>query len=139
MKKKYCAIDRERVFKLERFYRSNGYTHMTFVCLSTTMDSSSSDDDDIIVALLLKKRKRVKRSKWVHEINSSRVEKGEFISLFPELLCFEDKFKSYFRVYPAQFYDILALVRQDITKENTLLRTSITAEERLALCLRYVY
>ena len=48
----------------------------------------------------------------------------------------EVKFKEYFRMSSNQFEQLLSLIKDDIEKKEVNYRESISAEERLALCLR---
>lgn len=96
-------------------------------------DSSyDTDDDNILLALTVCKRKR----KWVHEVNTKRNEYGEYHHLMKQLRGDETKFIEYFRVNITQFDSILHIIKDDIEKKNLNYRKSISAEERLAVCLR---
>ena len=48
----------------------------------------------------------------------------------------EVKFKEYFRMSSNQFEQLLSLIKDDIEKKEVNYRENISAEERLALCLR---
>ena len=66
-----------------------------------------------------------------------RREFGEFHHLMKQLRQDEVKFKGYFRMISNQFEQLLSLIKDDIEKKEANCRESISAEERLALCLRY--
>ena len=62
---------------------------------------------------------------------------GEFHTLMPELRQDEKHFYIYFRMPSECFDEILSLIKEDITKMDTNYREAISAEERLAITLRY--
>ena len=65
-----------------------------------------------------------------------RRESGEFHHLMKQLRQDEIKFKEYFRMSSNQFQQLLSLIKDDIEKKEVNYRDSISAEERLAFCLR---
>jgi len=65
-----------------------------------------------------------------------RRESGEFHHLMKQLRQDEIKFKEYFRMSSNQFQQLLSLIKDDIEKKEVNYRDSISAEERLVLCLR---
>jgi hypothetical protein len=79
---------------------------------------------------------RRKRRKWVHEMNVERKEFGEFHTLMAELRQDEKRFSIYFRIPSECVDDILILIKEDITKMDTIYREAIPAEERLSITLR---
>ena len=62
--------------------------------------------------------------------------RGEFHSQVQELQCYPDRFYQYFQMTIQKFDELLVMVMKSIAKENTNWRHSISAEERLAVCLR---
>ena len=91
-----------------------------------------SDDEVLLLYAVGNKRER----KWVHEVDMKRREFGEFHHLMKQLRQDEVKFKEYFRMSSNQFEQLLSLIKDDIEKKEVNYRESISAEERLALCLR---
>jgi len=91
-----------------------------------------SDDEVLLLYAVGNKRER----KWVHEVNMKRREFGEFHHLMKQLPLDEVKFKEYFRMSSNQFENILSHIKDEIEKKEVNYRESISAEERLALCLR---
>ena len=77
-----------------------------------------------------------KRRLWVHEINEARSEYGEYHHLMPQLREDEEKFRDYFRMSSSTFDSLLEYIKEDITKQNTNFRNSISAEERLVVAIR---
>ncbi|CAL8268376.1 unnamed protein product [Boreogadus saida] len=65
-----------------------------------------------------------------------RSELGEFHHLLQELRLDDDRFKRYFRLSVAMFDDLLARVGARISRQDTNYRRSISAAERLSICLR---
>ncbi|KAG8227282.1 hypothetical protein J437_LFUL014536 [Ladona fulva] len=62
------------------------------------------------------------------------------MNMVQEELAVEDRlaFKNFLRMTEEQFGEILDLVRDDIRKEDTVMRTLISPEKRLALTLRFL-
>ncbi|KAK0153938.1 hypothetical protein N1851_003967 [Merluccius polli] len=85
-----------------------------------------------------RERRRNARRLWVHHINRSRTELGEFHRLLQELRLDDDRFQRYLRSTPAQFDDLLARIGARISRLDTNYRRSISASERLSICLRYL-
>ena len=85
----------------------------------------------------LEERNKPKRRRvWVHEIMRRRSELGEFHHLLQELRLDDGRFKRYFRLTGAMFDDLLARVGARISRQDTNYRRSISAAERLSICLR---
>jgi hypothetical protein len=64
-----------------------------------------ADEETLIVALLCEEAEKEERERriWVHDIWSTRDEKGEFVTLFNDLVQDEVKFKTYFRMSQEMF------------------------------------
>ena len=82
------------------------------------------------------RRKRKRRRLWVHDILRRRPQLGEFHHLLQELHLDDGRFQRYFRLSRAQFDDLLARVGARISRQDTNYRRSISAAERLSVCLR---
>jgi len=95
-------------------------------------ESDDSDDEVLLLYAVGNKRER----KWVHEVNVKRREYGEFHHLMKQLHQDEVKFKEYFRMSSNQFEQLSSLIKDDIEKKEVNYGESISAKERLALCLR---
>jgi len=68
---------------------------------------------------------------------AARETEGAFKVLFPHLLNDPKKFFNYFRMSVNTFYELLlAVIKSSITKQDTMVRSSITAEGKLAVTLR---
>lgn len=96
------------------------------------VDDDSSSDEELVMLYSV----CCQRSKWVHSINEKRAKYGEFHHLVPELELDEERFKTYFRLNPEQYNEVLSLIDEDIKKNDTNYRKAISAKERLAICLR---
>ncbi|XP_071940897.1 uncharacterized protein [Antedon mediterranea] len=98
--------------------------------------SDDSEDEIILSAIILAKRRK---RKWVKEVCSERKTFGQFETLVKRNLATnEDEFFNYFRMTPHQYGHLVSLIKDDITKRDTRFRESISAEERLSICLRYL-
>ena len=80
-------------------------------------------------ALLLYRRQKHRRY-WVHPINQSHQQFSEFHMLY------KDRFYTYYQMSTEQFDYILAQIEHLIYKPNTNWQHSISAEEKLAICIR---
>ena len=96
------------------------------------------DSDDLgNVALLLKAdRKRKQRSKC-----KSWLQKRDKLShnvLLEELRSEPEDYLNYLRMDEPTFLELLSLVTKIIVKQDTMMRTAITPQERLTCTLRYL-
>lgn len=96
------------------------------------------DDNELlaIAFLLAKQKKENRRRYWVHPLNSMRIKENQFHNLTVKLRAYPEKFFDYYRMSINSFDELLQLVRDRITKENTHMRLAISAEERLTITLR---
>lgn len=85
-----------------------------------------------------RRRRNKHRSCWVHPIVSDRFRFGTFQTLMNQLRMDESKFFNYFRMSCNTFNDLLRRVEGDLIRQNTVMRSSISPEERLAICIRLV-
>ena len=81
-------------------------------------------------------RKPKRRRVWVHDILRRRSQLGEFHHLLQELRLDDGRFKRYLRLTVPLFDDLLARVGARISRQDTNYRRSISAAERLSICLR---
>ena len=86
-------------------------------------------------ALLLYRRQKYHRY-WVHPINQSREQFGEFHMLYKDLKKYQDRFYTYYQMSTEQFDYILPQIEHLIYKPSTNWWHSISAEEKLAICIR---
>ena len=89
--------------------------------------------------LLYYRRKKYNRKYWVHPINQTCKDFGEFHTLYKDLRKYPDRFYIYYRMSPEQFDAILAQIEHLIYKPNSNWWHSISAEEKLAICIRYTH
>ncbi|XP_059367678.1 uncharacterized protein zgc:194221 isoform X3 [Carassius carassius] len=83
-------------------------------------------------------RRGQRRRTWVHQTLRRRSQFGEFHHLLQELRLDDGRFQRYFRLSRAQYDDLLSHVGASITLQDTNYRRSITAAERLSICLRTI-
>ena len=100
-----------------------------------TDDDSSEDEEVLLLAWALETDARERRW-WVHDTLRKREQLGEFHHLIRELEEDDERFFQYFRMRPQVFNELLDMIREEITVEETTFRKSIGAKERLAICLR---
>ena len=87
--------------------------------------------------LLYHRRKKYNRKYWVHSINQTRKDFGEFHTLYKDLRKYPDRFYTYYRMSTEKFNAILAQIEHLIYKPNSKWQCSISLEEKLAICIRY--
>ncbi|XP_015905945.1 uncharacterized protein [Parasteatoda tepidariorum] len=92
-----------------------------------------------VAAASAMKKKEKKRSKWSREWLLRRNKMGAYHSLMAELKL-EDPgaFRNFVRMDEESFLILLEKVSPMISKQNTVMRDSIPAAERLAVTLRYL-
>ncbi|XP_061637361.1 uncharacterized protein LOC133481962 [Phyllopteryx taeniolatus] len=101
-------------------------------------------DDELIslgaLYLLWKsqKRRRVKhRRAWVNNTIQRRTQLGEFHGLLQELRLDDGRFQRYLTLSRSQFEDLFTRIGARISRMDTNYRRSVSAAERLSICLRY--
>lgn len=92
----------------------------------------------VLCELMRLRRKRKRRQYWVHPLWSDRLLRGKFYTMYYKLREHPDKFFKYFRMSVRSFDELLRTLGPALIYENTNLRLSVPAEERLAVTLRYV-
>ncbi|XP_050311517.1 uncharacterized protein LOC126747069 [Anthonomus grandis grandis] len=103
--------------------------------LSSEEDDSEDEHTNNLLSCMLMADKR-KHIFWISNHLVERKQFGEFHKLIPVLS--DEQFKNYFRLSRAQFVEIHELIRFEIIKLNTNYRESVTTEERLGVCLRFL-
>ncbi|XP_043257511.1 protein ALP1-like [Colletes gigas] len=97
--------------------------------------------EGLVCSFLYRERKKKEKSRryCVHPINCERLIKRKFHLLHEKLLDHPRKFYDYYRMSPAAFTHLLALIEPySIRMEDTKLRRAISPEERLSVTLRYL-
>ncbi len=113
------------------------YTTTTLLLLPSTMAEITT-----VAALYLlwktetRLRAKCRRRFWVHDTIRRWTELSEFHRLLQELRLDDGRFQQSFRLTVAQFEDLLARVGARISRQDTNYRHSISAAERLSICLR---
>lgn len=99
-----------------------------------------SDDEFVILAALtynrLKKRNKKRRRMWEHPLVTQRSSKGAFNTTFQEIRRDEVKFFNFLRMSQNSFSELFEILRENLTKQNTTMRNSLSAEEKLVITLR---
>lgn len=93
----------------------------------------------ITCALLLifkKKKKKNYRRFWVHPFTSERRLCGHYTTTFRKLIGHEKKFANCYRMSYSSFQELLEILKPELTRQNTVLRSCISAEERLLITIR---
>ena len=93
--------------------------------------------EEALLWLLLRRRERRRRERkfWVHPIIENRSD-SQFQQLYRLLRLYDDKFFNYFRMSKKTFDYLLNELKEGIQKKDTLMRKSISSEERLAITIR---
>ena len=95
----------------------------------------------IIIALYCDddKKPRKRRSDWVKPWLQRRESHGFYAQLLSELKLEEPSiYKNYLRMTAENFDEILSLIKDDISKKNTVMRDSVSAEIQLAITIRFL-
>lgn len=105
------------------------------------MASSDESDDDsffLISAVVLYNRIKKKKTRryWIHPIIRDRKNKGFFYTLYNEIKEDPEKFFNFTRMSKASFQELLLIIKDQCSKNNTIMRESISAEEKLLITLR---
>ena len=112
---------------------------------SSSSSSEAEFEENALLLMLLLRRRRYRRLRasarkiWTRPWILRRTSQGVFSNLLRELDC-EDpaKFRQFHRLDRKEFEDVLAKVGPIICKENTNMRQSISAGERLSITLRFL-
>ena len=112
--------------------------------MADTSESEDEVNEYILVTFLLLRRNRrrrraANRKTWSKSWIKRRKTLGIYANLVQELNA-EDplQFRAFPRLDKESFFDVLAMVQPFITKQDTILRPVISANERLSLTLRFL-
>ncbi|XP_035209442.1 uncharacterized protein LOC118183933 [Stegodyphus dumicola] len=90
-------------------------------------------------AFLIKKKRKAKRKTWARQWLLRRKTLGCYENLMRELALEDTEgYRRWLRMDTATFEEILSLVSPIISKQDTQMRLSIPAGERLSLTLRFL-
>lgn len=88
---------------------------------------------------MLSEKKRRGRKCWVRDWIRQRENAGIMNNLLEELKREDEEcYKNFLRMSADDFNYLLEKIKFSITKQNTLMRNAISANERLALTLRFL-
>ncbi|XP_069358039.1 uncharacterized protein [Maniola hyperantus] len=102
------------------------------------------DSDKAVVLWLAyrrwrRRKRRESRRFNVHPILRDRMTHSMFITLYPKLREYSEKFFNYFRMSVTSFDDLLEIIKEDLTPcQNYVVRDTVSAEEKLVITLRYL-
>ncbi|XP_050299931.1 uncharacterized protein LOC126738575 [Anthonomus grandis grandis] len=98
-----------------------------------------SDEELLLIASLLDEDepKPKRKRKWVHPSLQYRSTRGEFHTLYPQLVDDETMFFQYFRMSKERF-EMLLSIGGNLKKQDTKFRAAISPREKLAVCLRFL-
>lgn len=82
-------------------------------------------------------RPRTRRC-WVKDFRKNRDSIGETQKLLKELTPSSSEYKNFLRMDEGMFSTILSSIRTDIEKNSTMMRNSISPEEKLSIALRFL-
>ncbi|XP_036322199.1 uncharacterized protein LOC118736218 [Rhagoletis pomonella] len=118
-----------------------------FKCIeeAVEIDSDDSEREDICKGLIdmcekvAKMPIRKKNREWTKVWREPKSEKGSFAFLTKELLI-SDKasYKNYLRMTETQFNFLLSFIKEDLRKQDTIMRSAISSAEKLSLTLRFL-
>lgn len=102
------------------------------VLAATNILFSEKEDDDMLLLLLNSDRKKTS------DLFRKRSEQGYFNLLINQhLLNNEEMFRQFFRLNKSQFYFVLGIIQESLTKFGTpAVKYPISPEEKLGLTLR---
>ncbi|XP_069611785.1 uncharacterized protein [Ranitomeya imitator] len=85
-----------------------------------------------------RQRRRAQKRMWVHPLVAERTEKGHFYVLYNDLRRYPEKCISFCRLPIMAFDRLLTILAPHLTLQDTVMRKSISAEERLLITLRFL-
>jgi hypothetical protein len=90
----------------------------------------------VIAYVRSRKQKLKKKQKlWVHPFVDDCPTSGIFCKIYSDLRKYPDKFFSYLCLSIGSFYELLIICENDLTKRDTILRKSISPEQKLFVTL----
>ncbi|XP_046406228.1 protein ANTAGONIST OF LIKE HETEROCHROMATIN PROTEIN 1-like [Ischnura elegans] len=94
----------------------------------------------LAAAEVMRRQGRRRRSAWTRPWIRRREEGRGVLDMVHRELASEDRdaFKNFLRMTEEQFFEILSMVRDDIQKQDTGMRESMSPEKRLSLTLRFL-
>ena len=101
-------------------------------------DLTEEEVNHLLLVMIIRRRRRRRKNRniWVKPFHLERLTFGQYYVNMPKLRSDDKEFFSYFRMSQNSFDSLLALLQVHIEKQDTHIRLSIPAEERLAITLR---
>lgn len=103
------------------------------------MTNSQSKLTCALIALCVVRRRRRRkriRGHWIHPIVLDRPITGKFVLFHNKLKQYPEKFFDYYRMSVASFDYLVSIIKGGLEKTNTLMRDSVSVEEKLVVTLR---
>nr|XP_049693431.1 uncharacterized protein LOC126053978 [Helicoverpa armigera] len=93
-----------------------------------------------LVLLLKSKKRKKKRIYWIDPFTSEKRLSGHYHTTFKKLVIHRrwKKFYNCYRMSYSSFQELLLILKPELTRQNTAMRSCISAEERLLITLRYL-
>ncbi|KAL4143178.1 hypothetical protein QTP88_005538 [Uroleucon formosanum] len=96
-------------------------------------DNMNSEEEDVVALVVIKINR--KHRFWVHPLLQPRYQTGQFYTLYNDLKQDENNFFCYFRISRQSFNELLNLIINNVSGEDTNMQRCIPAIERLAVTL----
>ena len=101
-----------------------------------TYQKAAGKENDQCIIFLLWQQQQIFRDMWVHPLNDTHMQKGEFYTHYTNHRQFDDHFFELYRMTVAQFDELLYKVGPAIVKKETNFQRPLRTEERLAITIR---
>ncbi|KAF2902871.1 hypothetical protein ILUMI_03313 [Ignelater luminosus] len=97
----------------------------------------SSDEDEVVLFYnyIRRRRRRTRKQFWIYPYIETNVNRRLFIAA-QELSEDEAKFQTFYRMRKQTLQELVEIVSPLIQRQNTDMRESVSAEERIMITLR---
>ncbi|XP_073471047.1 uncharacterized protein [Aquarana catesbeiana] len=110
------------------------------------MDPVMQKIDEAILLIVLRRQRRMRQEEerssrrrfWVHPMVSNRFSTGYFGNIYSQLRSYPTKFFNFTRMSVPLFDDLLERLRPRLTRMDTVMRSSVSPEERMLVTLRFL-
>ncbi|KAG8222382.1 hypothetical protein J437_LFUL003002 [Ladona fulva] len=96
------------------------------------------DIEEIAALEYLDLAKKIKKNRrfWIHSILLDETATSLFYTIYPRIKEDEAKFFNFCRMSLATFDELLGVLRNSLTRQDTTMRAAVTPEEKLVCTLR---
>lgn len=127
-----------------RVFQSFQYISVFFSIFLRNMDPVMQKIDEAILLIVLRRQRRMRQEEerssrrqfWVHPMVSNRFSTGYFGNIYSQLRSYPTKFFNFTRMSVPLFDDLLERLRPRLTRMDTVMRSSVSPEERMLVTLR---